>query len=144
MRLRLASLRRIVKGDLRVEFVRQELTSYSGLELLRRYFALLDLHRRIRQAFSAYGLAGDYGCGRLVLLIIALLVVGARRLEHLRYIAHDPLVGRLCGLARIPSDRTVVNWLKQFTQEALQALITLNSALLYRANRAAGLEPTDH
>ena len=52
MRLRLASLRRVVKGDLRIEFVRQQLTSYSGLELLRRYFALLGLHRRIRQAFS--------------------------------------------------------------------------------------------
>jgi hypothetical protein len=109
------------------------------LELVRRYFALLDLHRRIRQAFSAYGLHGDYGCGRLVLLIIALLVVGARRLEHLRYIAHDPLVGRLCGLARIPSDRTVVNWLKQFTQEALQALVTLNSELLYEQIERLGL-----
>ena len=139
MRLRLASLRRVVKGDLRMEFVRQELTSYSGLELLRRYFALLDLHCRIRQAFSAYGLSGDYGCGRLVLLIIALLVVGARRLQHLRYIAHDPLVGRLCGLVRIPSERTVVNWLKQLTQEALQALITLNSSLLYEQIERLGL-----
>ena len=139
MRLRVASLRRRIKGDLRVEFVRQELTSYSGLELLRRYFALVGLHRRIRQVFSAYGLAGDYGCGRLVLLIIALLVVGARRLEHLRYLAHDPLVGRLCGLARIPSDRTVVNWLKQFTQETLQALITLNSTLLYEQIERLGL-----
>lgn len=139
MRLRVASLRRRVKGDLRVEFVRQELTSYSGLELLRRYFALLDLHRRIRQVFSAYGLAGDYGCGRLVLLIIALLVVGARRLEHLRYLAQDPLVGRVCGLARIPSDRTVANWLKQFTQQALQALITLNSTLLYEQIERLGL-----
>jgi Transposase DDE domain group 1 len=63
--------------------------------------------------------------------VIGLVVVGARRLEQLRYLAHDPLVARLCGLARIPTDRTVVNWLKQFTQEALQALITLNSALLY-------------
>jgi hypothetical protein len=99
----------------------------------------LGLHRRIRQAFQAYGLSGDYGCGRLVLLIIALLVVGARRLEPLRSIAHDPLVGRLCGLARIPSDRTVVNWLKQFTQEALQALITLNSELLYEQIERLGL-----
>lgn len=139
MRLRVTSLRRRVKGDLHVEFVRQALTSYSGLELLRRYFALLDLHRRIRQAFSAYRLSGDYGCGRLVLLIIALLVVGARRLEHLRYLAHDPLVGRLCGLARIPSERTVVNWLKQFTQEALQALISLNSTLLYEQVERLGL-----
>jgi hypothetical protein len=115
------------------------LTSYSGLELLRRYFALLGLHRRIRQAFQAYGLSGDYGCGRLVLLIITLLVVGARRLEPLRSIAHDPLVGRLCGLTRIPSDRTVVNWLKPCTQEALQALITLNSAWRYEQIERLGL-----
>jgi len=113
------------------ELVRQQLTSYGGLELLRRYFRLLGLHRRIRQAFNGYGLGGDYGAGRLVLLVIALFVVGARRLEHLRYLAHDPLVARLCGLARIPTDRTMVNWLTQFTQEALQALITLNRDLLY-------------
>jgi len=53
MRLKIASLRPVVKGDLRIEFVRQALTSYGGLELLRRYFRLLHLHHRIRQAFSA-------------------------------------------------------------------------------------------
>ena len=131
MRLTVARLRRVVKADLPIEFVPQQLTSYGGLELLRRYFHLLGLHRRIRQAFSGYRLGGDYGAGRLITLMIGLFVVGARRLEHLRYLAHDPLVARLCGLARLPTDRTVVNWLKQFTQEALQALIALNSALLY-------------
>jgi hypothetical protein len=131
MRLTVARLRRVVKADLPIEFVPQQLTSYGGLELLRRYFRLLGLHHRIRQAFSGYGLGGDYGAGRLITLMIGLFVVGARRLEHLRYLAHDPLVARLCGLARFPTDRTGVNWLKQFTQEALQALIALNSALLY-------------
>jgi hypothetical protein len=108
MRLTVARLRRVVKADLPIESVPQQLTSYGGLELLRRYFRLLGLHRRIRQAFSGYGLGGDYGAGRLVLLVIALVVVGARRPEHLRYLAPDPLVARLCGLARIPTDRTVV------------------------------------
>jgi len=139
VRLRIASLRRAVKGDLRVEFVQQDLTSYGGLELLRRYFRLLDLHRRLRETFRAYGLGGDYGGGRLVLLLITLFVVGARRLEHLRYLARDPLVARLCGLARLPTARTVVNWLKQFTQAALQAVITLNSALLYEQIERLGL-----
>jgi hypothetical protein len=37
MRLNVASLRRRVKGKLHIEFVPQQLTSYSGLELLRRY-----------------------------------------------------------------------------------------------------------
>jgi hypothetical protein len=139
VRLRIASLRRAVKGDLRIEFVQQDLTSYGGLELLRRYFRLLDLHRRLRESFRAYGLGGDYGGARLVLLIITLFVVGARRLEHLRYLAHDPLVARLSGLARLPSERTVVNWLKQFTQAALQAVITLNSHLLYEQIERLGL-----
>jgi DDE family transposase len=46
-------------------------------------------------------------------------------------VAGDPLFARLCGLARIPSNRTVVNWLKQFTQASLGALMRINSELLY-------------
>jgi len=55
----------------------------------------------------------------MILLVLGLLVVGARRLAHLRYVTNDPLFARLCGLSRLPSDRTVVNWLKQFTQTSL-------------------------
>ena len=75
MRLSVASLRRMIKGNLPVEFVRQDLTSYSGLELLRRYLRQLNLPRRLRTACAAKG--GDYGGGRLALLILALFYVGA-------------------------------------------------------------------
>src|SRR2546426_2979134 len=37
MRLSVDSLRRVVKRDLAIEFVPQQLTSFGGLELLRRY-----------------------------------------------------------------------------------------------------------
>jgi len=66
----------------------------------------------------------------LVLLVIALLVVGAR-LQHLRYLAGDALFARLRGLARIPSDCTVMKWLKQFTEASLRALAWVNRELLY-------------
>ena len=109
MRLSVASLRRTIKGKLHIEFVPQELTSYSGLEqLLRRYLRQRDLPCRLRGACAANG--GDYGGGRLARLILALFYVGARRLEHFRYIAGDPLIARFCGLARIPTARTVGNW----------------------------------
>src|SRR3989454_3653614 len=124
MRLSVASLRRMIKGKLSVEFVRQELTSYSGLELLRRYLRQHDLPRRLRGACASTG--GDYGGGRLALLVLALLYVGARRLEHLRYVAGDPLIARFCGLARIPTARTVANWLRQFTSATLAPLVQLN------------------
>jgi hypothetical protein len=65
----------------------------------------------IREAFRGATLGGHYGAGRLVLLVIARVVVGARRLEHLRYLAPDPLVARFARLAPVPTDRTVATWL---------------------------------
>jgi hypothetical protein len=121
----------MIKRKLRVEFVDQELTSYSGLELLRRYLRQHDLPHRLRAACATTG--GDYGGGRLALLVLALLYVGARRLEHLRYVASDPLLARFCGLARIPTARTVGNWLRQFTQATLAPLVQLNHALVIEA-----------
>src|SRR5882724_11786911 len=131
MRLSVLSLRRMVKGKLHVEFVQQELTSYSCLELLRRYLRQLDLPRRLHAACAATG--GDYGGGRLALLILSLFYTGARRLEHLRYLAGDPLIARFCGLARIPTARTMGNWLRQFTQATLAPLVQLNHDLVTEA-----------
>ena len=139
MRLRVAGLRRVVKRDLGIEFGREHLTSYGGLELMRRYFQSIGLNHRIRQGFREHDLGGDYGCVYLVVLVIGLLLVGARRLKQLRYVAHDPLFARLCGLARIPADRTVVKWLKEFTQASLAALVRINSELLYDQIRQLGL-----
>lgn len=139
MRLRVAGLGRVVKRDFGIEFGREQLTSYGGLELVRRYFQAIGLNRRIRQGFREHNLGGDYGCVHLVVLVIGLLLVGARRLKQLRYVAHDPLFARLCGLARIPADRTVVKWLKEFTQASLGALVRINSELLYDQIRELGL-----
>jgi hypothetical protein len=124
-------LGRVVKRALAIEFGGEQLTSYCGLELLRHYFQLIGLNRPIRQGFREQDLGGDYGCVYLVLVIVGLLVVGARWLKQLRYVAQDPLFARLCGLARIPTDRTVVNWLKQFTQVSLRTLVRVNSELLF-------------
>jgi hypothetical protein len=131
MRLSVASLRRVVKGDLRIEFVEQALTSYGGLELLRRYVRRIKLRPQLQAACAQVG--GDYGGARLSLLILSLFYVGARRLEQLRYLGRDPLIARFCGLARVPSARTVVNWLKQFTQTTLAPLVQLNQDLVLEA-----------
>jgi hypothetical protein len=37
-------------------------------------------------------------------------------------VSHDLLFRRFCGLLRIPSERTVVNWLKTFTHRSLDVL----------------------
>ena len=138
MRLKVRRLWRVIKRELPIQFGHEELTSYGGLELVRRYFQLIGLNARSRRALGKHA-GGDYGGSHLVLLVIGLLVVGARRLQHLRYLANDSLFARFCGLSRIPSDRTVVNWLKQFTQTSLRALMRLNSELLYEQIAKLGL-----
>jgi hypothetical protein len=128
MRLNVGSLRQVVKRDLPIAFVPQQLTSYGGLELLRRYVYRLGLARRLNQACAELG--GDYAGARLGLLLMALLYVGARRLEHLQYLVGDPLVRRFAGLARIPTARTVSNWLRRFTQGTLRPLVQLNREIV--------------
>src|SRR6202166_4492831 len=138
MRLKVRRLWRAIKHGLPLQFGHEQLTSYGGLELVRRYFQLIELKARIRRALGKHT-RGDYGGTPLVLLVIGLLVVGARRLQHLRYLTNDSLFARFCGLSRIPSNRTVVNWLKQFTQTSLRGLMCLNSELLYEQIQKLGL-----
>jgi len=130
MRLKIARLRGVVKRDLPIEFTADQLTSYGGLELLRRYFWGIGLQSRVRRALSGCEMASDYGVSRLVVLMVTLFVIGARRLEHLTYVATDPLIRRICELARIPSAATVRNWLRQFTAATVEALRTLNTDLV--------------
>jgi hypothetical protein len=139
MRLTVSSLRRVFNRDLRIEFGPEKLTSYAGLEVVGRFLRRIELARRVREAFATSALGGDYGTNRLVLLVIGLLLVGGRRLEHLQYVATDPLFARFCGLARIPSARTVVNWLKSFTRRTVASLVRLNRDLVLDQIAALGL-----
>src|SRR5256885_8700121 len=115
MRLSVETLRQVVKRDLPIAFVPQQLTSYGGLELLRRYARRIELPRRLKVACAALG--GDYGGARLAPLLPPPPYVRARRLEHLQYFGNDPLVRRFARLARDPTARPVWNWLRRVTQE---------------------------
>ena len=42
MRLSVGTLRQVIKQDLPITFVPQQLTSYGGLELVRRYLRRID------------------------------------------------------------------------------------------------------
>jgi hypothetical protein len=57
--------------------------------------------------FSRHDLGGDYRAIDMILVIVGLILVGGRRLEHLSYLCEDPLVKRFCGLLRLPRERSV-------------------------------------
>src|SRR2546422_2540212 len=100
MRLSVRSLRRVVKGDLPIEFVQQDLTSYGGLELVRRYLHRLDVMARLRRAVA--DVPSDYGGGRRLVFVGGLFFLRAPRPPNPRDLPRDPPVPPLFGVAPLP------------------------------------------
>lgn len=130
MRQRKADLQRRVNGDLALDFGDVQLTSYAGLELLNRYLRRVRFNAMIRSAFAGAPIGGDFGVVAMVRLLVGLLVVGGRRLEHVGYLEADPLLLRFCQLQVIPTARTVGRWLTQFTMRTVERLQALNAAVI--------------
>jgi hypothetical protein len=130
VRIRKPDLNARVKGNLPLDFGEVNLTSYAGLELFNRYLRSMRLNDRIRLSFRGMRLGGDFGIVPMVRLLIGLLVVGGRRLEHVGYVADDPIFLRFCRLQVLPTARTVSRWLARFTMKTVARLQTLNAAVI--------------
>ena len=130
MRRRNTELQARVNGNLELEFGDVKLTSYAGLELFNRYLRGTGFNDRIRSAFRGTRLGGDFGVIAMVRLLIGLLVVGGRRLDHVAYVADDPVLLRFCRLRVLPTARTVSRWLTQFTMKTVGQLQALNAAVI--------------
>src|SRR5580704_10439514 len=89
-RLKVRRWQRTIKQELPLQCGHEQLTCYGGLELVRRYFQLIELKARMRRALGKHA-RGDYGGTHLVLLVSGLLVVGVRRLQHWRYLTDDSM-----------------------------------------------------
>jgi hypothetical protein len=139
MRLRKADLGRRVNGNLELRFGRDGLTSYAGLELVRRYFAWSGLVALLRRELRATLPRSDFGVIRMVLVVLVLIISGGRRVRHLLFIAEDPVVLRLCGLRRMPTPRSVGRWLAQLRARHLPALQRVNALIAAKAIASGGL-----
>jgi hypothetical protein len=131
VRLKKRDLRAPVKGDLDITFSEERISAHAGLEVFGRYLRSLDLARRLRRALATYGLDGDYGVVGRVFALVALIVTGGRRISHLGFLSTDPIVLRFAGLRRLPTDRSLAQWLKRFSDRALLALETLIRDLVH-------------
>jgi hypothetical protein len=125
-----AHLHARVNGNLTLRFAARGLTSFSGLELVRRFLRGLGFSDRLRRHLQAADPAGDYASAAIVRLIVAMLIVGARRVKHVRHLNGDPVVARFCGLRVLPGDRTVSRWLSRCTATVRSALLAFNAELV--------------
>src|SRR5438552_8573399 len=76
----------------------------------------------------------------MVRLLIAMLIVGARRVKHVRHLVGDPVIARFCGLRVLPGDRTVSRWLSRCTARVRSALLAFNAELIAATVRPLNLK----
>ena len=130
MRRRRPDLTARVNGNLALEFGPIQLTSYAGLELFGRYLQQIGFNALVRDVFVRSGLGGDFGPVAMVRVLMALLVVGGRRLRHVAFLHDDPLVRRFSGLRVVPTARTLSRWLQRFTMRTVARVQALNAAVV--------------
>jgi len=131
VRLSRRSIRAHVKRDLPITFAGERISAHAGLEVFGRFLGAIDLAGRLRRAWGDLGCEGDYGARRFVLCLVGLLLIGGRRIAHLRIVERDPVFLRFAGLRRLPADRTVVRWMKRLPFSALERLATVIRDLVY-------------
>jgi len=140
VRHRKATLRARVNGNLSLRFTAHGLSSYSGLELFQRFLRGIDFSARLRRHLGECMPASDFSSVALVRLLIALVVIGGRRLRHLQYLAGDPIVLRFAELAVLPTARTVGRWLTRCTASVRYALVCLTAEIVADAVRPLHLQ----
>lgn len=138
MRRPKAELRARVNGQLAFRYERPGLTSYAGVEFVRRWLHRERLVALLRRELAPALPPTDYGVVGLVLVVLALILSGGRRLRHLRYLEGDPIVRRFCGLRQLPTARTVGRWLTAFRAAHLPRLQWVNALVAARAIRQTG------
>jgi len=139
VRQRKADIHHRVNGDLTLEFSEPGLSSYSGLELLRRFLWHIDFSNRVRHHLRSCDPGGDYSAVAVVRLLLAMLIIGARRLRHCRHLVHDPIVARFAGLAILPNERTLGRWLSRCNARVRTALQELSAELIALSVRPLNL-----
>lgn len=138
VRLSRADLKQRINGDLMLRYEASGLTSFAGLELIGRFFRQLDLRGLLRGVRDKLP-GSDFGTVPMVLLLLAMLISGGRRVRHVAYLEGDPLVKRVAGLSRVPTLHTVGRWLRGFDTRGVAALLGVNEQLVAQVIERSGL-----
>ena len=139
MRLRRTDLQRRINGNLTFRASDDRLSSYAGLELLRISCCRVFLPCLLRRHTLKHWPGTDYGKVSMILLVLALLFTGGRRLRCINSLHGDPIAERFCSLKNLPTARSMARWLGKFANDSVIGLRRMNEELVGNLIRSMNL-----
>jgi len=122
-----------------LRFENQSLTSFGGLVVLQRFFAILGLKARLARCF-AHQMAGKVFSRPILFLQLVLhLLLGYRELRESCHYKDDPLVKRFLGLRCLPDVATLSRMLKEADARSVANLRACLRELLFQRLRQLAL-----
>ncbi len=127
-----------VHAQPKLKFESQSLTSFAGLVIFQKFFAAIELKKKLHTCFAPLNHGKIFNRTTLFTQLIIHLLLGYRELKDARYYQEDPLVKRLLGLNRIPDVATLSRFLKETNAQTTQNLRRcLQDMVLTRLQRIA-------
>lgn len=118
-----------------LKFESQSLTSFSGLVIIKQFFAALNLKQRLQNCMTHLNQGKIFDRATVFIQLIIHVLLGYRELQDSRYYRDDPLVKRLLGLNQLPDVATISRTLKEADADSVKNIRMLLRNLVFERLR---------
>jgi hypothetical protein len=109
----------------KLKFDDHQLTSFAGLVILQKFFALIGLKALFRACFRHLEAGKTFSRATAFLQLVLHHLLGYRELRDCEHYRDDPLVQRLLGLKQLPGASTLSRMLKSMDSKSVEKLRAL-------------------
>ena len=109
-----------------VKFEEQNLTSYSGLVIIQKFFKEIGLKERLNKCVRHLPNTRQYNFTTILFCLIIHSLIGFRKLTDVQYYGDDPMVRRVTALHSYPSASTLSRMLSEYDAKSVEKVQDLN------------------
>jgi hypothetical protein len=108
-------------GKIKICDTLRAVTPFGGLSVFIEFLSRIELVEQLtnRGPYQPKS-ANHYEPGQILVGFILSVIVGARRLAHANQLRADRALQALLGLKRFPSDDTILNYFRRFSQAEIE------------------------
>ena len=108
-------------GKIKICDTLRAVTPFGGLSVLIEFFGRIGLVERLQsQEFYQPKSPNHYQAGQILVGFMLSVIAGAQRFAHANQLRADRALHALLGLKRFPSDDTILNYFRRFTQAEIE------------------------